>query len=507
MRQRITFVHGPGNAVEPSALSITDTSISTPELVAAREDRITATFDELPASIARLLRATSAELHVRWVSPVAYGSVSPLSSRMSPGLHVFVTPTKKADQKSLDELAAGLKDVFGLVGLTEASAVGSHFTSLPLRSSSAPAVLQYYEQQESPSAFTSFLRTTICRDDTACSSRADTLETAASVDLSIDTASSTIKLTAQWPHDTQSLSVAATPGHRTEVGILGLDPAAHKEAHELGVSGLLTVLGDTKPSPVVFAIPARHRDAGAIFSAAFVQPTGLHPTLRLAISSPRPPIADADDDSCAIHAHFTLPKTIFADRYQLSDDLFLASKNLTALRYSSSPVDLEAPAYATTVWGSNVLLRLAPPAAGEKDAPWTAEVPLHLRYLEPNPEGYAAVDVPYPAVFWACDAPAGVRLENNPFDRSSLGYDALFDPQTVFWHVEPRPAVGDRVTSRVQVPVLASGDASWVRAGTAAAVLLGFGWVVGTLLRAYLKTGHGKTQAKAGVKGKEKKRQ
>lgn len=101
MRQRITFVHGPGNAVEPSALSITDTSISTPELSAAREDRITATLEELPASIARLVRAASAELHVRWVSPVAYGSVSPLSSRMSPGLHVFVTPAKKADQKSL----------------------------------------------------------------------------------------------------------------------------------------------------------------------------------------------------------------------------------------------------------------------------------------------------------------------------------------------------------------------------------------------------------------------
>ncbi|KAH6694007.1 PIG-X [Plectosphaerella plurivora] len=507
MRQRITFIHGPGNAVDPSALTITDTSITTPELSAAREDRITATLDELPASLSRLLRAASAELHVKWVSPVAYTSVSPLSSRMSPGLHVFVTPAKGADQKSLDSLVGTLKDVCGLQGLTEATAIESHFTSLQPRSPSSPAILQYYEPQDTPSAFASFLQTTICHDDAACASRADALKTAASVDLFINPAASAVKLTTQWPHGTQELSVAATPGHRTEVGILGLDPAAHKEEHELGVSGLLTVLGEhTKPQPVVFAVPARHRDAGTIFSAAFVEPTGLHPTLRLAVSSQRSPVAD--DKSCAIHAHFTLPKTIFADRYQLSDDLFLASKNLTDLSYSSSPVDLEAPAYATTAWGSSVLLRLAPPAASEKDAPWTAEVPLHLRYLEPNPEGYASVEVPYPAVFWACEAPAGVRLENNPFERASLGYDALFDPQTVFWHVEPRPAAGDRVMSSVRVPVLASGDSSWVRTGTAAAVLLGFGWVVGTLLRAYLKTGHGKTPATAKGKGKvEKKRQ
>lgn len=312
-----------------------------------------------------------------------------------------------------------------------------------------------------------------------------------------------------WPHETQPLSVEATQGHRTEVGILGADPSTHKEEHEVGLSGLITVLGEhKKPSPVAFAIPARHRDAGASFTSAFVGPAGLHPTLRLSVSSPRPPPI-GDPSTCAIHAHFTLPKTIFADRYQLSDELFLASKNLTALRYMSSPVDLEAPVYATSAWGSNVLLRLAPPAA-DNEGTWTAEVPLHLRYLKPSPEGYADVEVPYPAVFWACDAPAGLPLGNNPFDRSSLGYDALFDPQTVFWHVEPRPATGDRIMSPIRVPVLGSGDASWVRSGTAAAILLGFGWVVGTLLRAYFKSGYGRqtSQAAAAKKAKaEKKKQ
>lgn len=130
------------------------------------------------------------------------------------------------------------------------------------------------------------------------------------------------------------------------------------------MTGGLTVLGEhTKPSPVLFNVPARHRRhnevaAGSSFSAKFLEPTGLHPALHLTVSSARPPV---DDAYCAIHAHFTLPKTIFADRYQLADDLFLQSKNLTALRYSSSPVDLEAPAYATKPWGSGVLLELAPP--------------------------------------------------------------------------------------------------------------------------------------------------
>lgn len=288
------------------------------------------------------------------------------------------------------------------------------------------------------------------------------------------------------------------------------------------MSGALTVLGEQKtPSPVVFAVPARHRQldgdevgggSGSFFSAEFLQPAGLHPTLQLSMSSANPPVEDA---YCAVHAHLTLPKTVFADRYQLSDELFLASKNLSALRWSSEPVDLEAPAYATKTWGSGVLVELAPllpggvslsedngeravaeAEAGGKDqqeGPWTAEVPLHLRYLEPNSEGYQDVEVPYPAVFWACTAEEGTKFPNSPFERTNLGYDALFGPRTVFWHVEPRPANEDgRLTCPVRVPVLDVDDAQWVRTGTAAAVLLGFGWVLCRLLRTLVRKGYGR---------------
>lgn len=324
---------------------------------------------------------------------------------------------------------------------------------------------------------------------------------AASIDISLSATTSISKFTAQWPFQEQHLSVSADKGHRTEVGILALDAEAHKEEHELGISGVLTVIGEHKtPSPVMFSVPTRHRQAEVSFTSAFLRPTGLHPTLQLNISSSRPPV---DDASCAIHAHFTLPKTIFADRYQLSDDLFLASKNLTALRYSSSPVDLEAPVYAVPTWGSSILLELAPPAAAEGS--WTAEVPLHLRYLKPNAEGYDNIELPYPAVFWACDAESVTDFSNSPFDRESVGYDGLFSPKTALWHVEPKPVEGNRLMSPIRVPVLDTDDAGWVRSGTSAAIGLGYAMVMSALVGAYFKYGYGRrAEQKKDVKGKKK---
>ena len=213
-----------------------------------------------------------------------------------------------------------------------------------------------------------------------------------------------------------------------------------------------------------------------IFSSTFLQPTGLHPTLQITLSDNQPPEEDAD---CRPYAYLTLPKTIFADRYQLDDELFMASKNLTASRYTTLPVDLEAPAYTTATWGSSVLLEMAaPPSKAQQD--WTAEVPLHLRYLEPSSTGERTIEVPYPAVFWACQAHQTVDFTNNPFDRQKLGYDALFDPSTtVFWHVRPSPADGgDRLMNRISVPVLRDEAASWVGLGTAGVIAVGFAWVL-----------------------------
>lgn len=93
MRQRITYLQDPQDAVDPKNLRITTNSISTKELKAAREERITFGFDELPQELYRVLKA-SHELHIRWVNERPYDSITPLVSRLSPGLHVFYTPQR-----------------------------------------------------------------------------------------------------------------------------------------------------------------------------------------------------------------------------------------------------------------------------------------------------------------------------------------------------------------------------------------------------------------------------
>ncbi|KAG7114950.1 Protein pbn1 like protein [Verticillium longisporum] len=491
MKQRVTFIHKTGGGINPESLDIGQHGIKGPDLEAVREDRLTWGIDELPDAFKELARDSKA-LHVRWASSAAYTTVSPLLSRVSPGLHIFYTPAKGQSANG-QAICAAKTSIFGgdSVDLCQDN---DNFVKWSTATHPQAPELQYYELIEDISPFVDFISQHCAPSDAACTSRASTLSTAAAIDMSWDTTSESLKVTAQWPHGSQPLSVASTPGHRTEVGILGLDPSAQAEAHELGISGALTVLDTGKgPSPVMFAFPTRHRQSDASFTCGFLPPTGLHPTLQLSLTGSQPP-ADQAEGRCTLNAYLTLPKTIFADRYQLSDDLFLASKNLTALRHATSPVDLEAPAYATRVWGSSILLELAPPA---RAAAWTAEVPLHLRYLAPNTAGHADVRAPYPAVFWACDAGEGAEFPSTPFERANLGYDALFGPKTVFWHVEPRPRAGDRLLSHVRVPVLDADDAPWVRVGTAAAVVLGFGWVLWVLVRAFLATGHSRQTGSA----------
>lgn len=358
--------------------------------------------------------------------------------------------------------------------------------SRPGRSQDSPA---YYLHQhlEDLRAFSNAAGDMYCTaSDTHCKSRSRSLSSAAQMDLSFDQASKTAKLRTLWSRQQQKLQVPGSAKRRTEVGIMESAAPPNMETHELGMSGVLAVLGEHKePSPVMFAFPARHRKTKQSFTAIFPTPTGLHPTLKLAISSSKSP---AQDLECKPFAYLTLPKTIFADRYQLADDLFLQSKNLTASPYSSLPVDLEAPAYTTTAWGSNVLLELAPPSSGS--GAWTAEVPLHLRYLEPSATGERTIEVPYPAVFWACDSETDANFGKSPFDDAHLGYDELFEPGTTFWHVAPKPVAGGRTMSSVTVPVLKEDAMSSVETGTSIAVTLGFFYVLWKLLSGFSAHGY-----------------
>ena len=379
--------------------------------------------------------------------------------------HVLTRPCSPA-------LCAGLRTAFG--GL-DCSSPKASFTPLPRDQFPQSAAFQFFQALESLSRFSRYAAEVLCpAADEDCAAQASRLVDAVSLDVSYDAIGRVLKATALWPHASQPLHIPARQ-HRAEVGILAEDKPPNLEPQELGVSGILTVLGeDSRPSPVLFSFPSRHRSAGASFSAEFPPPTGFHPTLKISLDSNKSPW---EDRYCSPYAYITLPSILFPDRYQLADDLFLASKNLSALRYASEPVDLEAPDYVMNLWGSAVLVELSPPATGEPQ-PWSVEIPLHLRYLEPSRGGYRDVEVPYPAVFWACDAEEGTKFATNPFDQTNLGYDTLFGPRTVFWHADPRPSSADgRLTNKLTVPVLDLDKSRWVNAGTAAAILLGFVWV------------------------------
>ncbi|KAK8150001.1 protease B nonderepressible form [Beauveria asiatica] len=487
MKERITFVHPPGGELDPRGFDVQATGLLGPTINTVREDRFTIPIDEIPADIASVLRQYSS-LQVRWASPLQQNTISPFSSCISPGLHVSYTPAKKtpADVSAL----CSLLQAFGPVDCESTEA----FTEFQQKSHQSIKSRYFHQHIEVLNEFMTYFSTKFCTEaDSECQARIRGLDTAASLDITYDADEQTAKLTAFWPLRTQSLVALAAENRRTEVGIMGLDEPPNMKSHELGVSGTLTVLKEqTKPGPVFFAFPARHRDSHASFSSRFATPTGLHPTMQLGFDSNKPP---ADDGSCKMYTYLTLPRTIFADRYQLADNLFLASKNLTAAPYTSLPVDLEAPEYTTSVWGSTVLLQLAPPAMGADPDAWTAEVPLHLRYLKPSETGVVNIEVPFPAVFWACGPVESVDFTKSPFDRIHLGYDDLFEDGTVFWHVHPRGQEGNHVTesrlmSSISVPVLNNSASGWVGIATTAAISVGFAWILWTLLSAFMQHGH-----------------
>ncbi|KAI2618671.1 PIG-X-domain-containing protein [Hypomontagnella submonticulosa] len=497
MRQRITFFHQNEHGIEPASLKLAGRSLSGPDIVAEREDRITLALEELPVELQHLLRE-SRELYVRWQKPVAYQTIGPWSSKIPPGLHVFYTPGD-SDRPDSGRLCRLFRTAFGPL---ECSSTSNSFTRLPNDRFSHSSAYQFYQILSDLSHFSSYIEQYVCASgNSECKERARRLLDANFVDFSYDTISHVVKVTAVWPQEQQPLSIDSHPDHRAEVGIMTPDMPPHLEAHELGVTGLLTVLGeDSKPSPTLFSFPSRHKTVpGSSFSSDFLQPRGLHPTMQLNFSSSKPPM---EDTYCSLHTYLTLPRTIFVDKYQLGDELFLSSKNLTSLRYITQPVDLEAPDYAMKLWGSSVLLEMRPPEVDD-DQSWTAEIPLHLRYLAPAEHGYRNISVPWPVVFWACAAEDGTKFPNNPFDRVNLGYDGLFGPRTLFWHVDPKPSEGESLYHHLQVPVLDLAQSNRISSGTATVVIIGLLFVIWKLVSVCLGMGH---ETPKSPKGRPKKK-
>ncbi|KAG8532102.1 uncharacterized protein KY384_003739 [Bacidia gigantensis] len=418
MRRRVTFIIPKGHDFDEKDLLISQDKIHIKNLQAAREDRIT-------LSISQTLRMTNA-----------------------------------------------LKRFF-----SQPSVLSERFAS--------SASFQYYQGLLSSTSLSNYIEETICsKKDSACRHDAERIKSADYFDIDYDTISQSFTFTAYFgrAHPVDATGQITKPWNEyigdfngsvaTEIGILSSQKSTEPEELSLGGS-LVQLSKDTR------SMSSRSLST---FSTNFVKPTGLHPTLRLTFPRPLPPPAP----TCGLLSYLTLPSTFFVDKYQISSTNFLASNNLKALRALSGETDLEAPEWATSQWGSAMLLELAP-SANAKGA-WSAEIPLQLRYSSSDSSGISndlpgqvQASVPWPAVFWACPAEEGTKMSVNPFDRVSLGYDGLFGPRTMFYHL--RPLSNDSLVEKLSVPVLDLGETQYVASTTILAVMASFLWASWLLAR------------------------
>ncbi|KAI1006612.1 hypothetical protein K3495_g1609 [Podosphaera aphanis] len=512
MRERTTYLFESDNLINPKDLKITNTSlVSAHPVVAAKEEKVTFTAEELPTEIKEVLLLSS-ELHIRWVAQQSYKTVSPWTSRISPGLHVFYTP--KDDIQSSTVVCSTLKRAFGDIDCIDPE---KSFTVFSSKAFSRSTSYQYYSPLHTLTNFTEFVQNTVCSQlssDLAkhCVERINSFVSAQSLDISYSTMTHALTITSFTPTESQPLSLSLSTRDfqqgfhsRHEIGIFAPQPS--RATGEISLGGFLTVLGDdTAPKPTLFSLFLRHHSSGAKFSARFLDPSGMHPNIELRISDSRPPDVDR---ACKLYAYLTLPRSIFVDKYQLADALFLANKNLTALHHMTDGVDLEKPEYDLSSWGSSVLIELAPLAS--KSSPplhQTAIIPTHLRYLLPSTKSISqrTLEVPYPVVFWTCTAEEELESNVNPFNQVHMGYDDLFGPKTVFYHLNPESIRTDgRLIKSLQVPVLNLEQARYVSVCTVLAISLGFLWVIWCLLRVVTKMGYGSYHEKDLDKTKKEK--
>lgn len=72
-------------------------------------------------------------------------------------------------------------------------------------------------------------------------------------------------------------------------------------------------------------------------------------------------------------------------------------------------------------------------------------------------------------------------MSASPFDRVNMGYEGLFGPKTMFYHLQPQSVTGKTLVETVQIPVLDLDWGSTVEAGTLGVVFLGCIWILGKL--------------------------
>ncbi len=513
MRRRSTYVTHPSRAVNPDDIQVRQRQLLLGALEAAREERLTFGLDELPKELAEYLRECH-ELHVRWAPEQAYNATAPFLSRISPGLHVQYTPSNETQP---DRLCGLLHRIFGKQLKCESPNATFISPSLVSERFAQTSSLQYYSVLPSIKHLVAYIyRTSCAQNDLQCLHTVSMLNIADSVDADYDSISHALTFRVFWSKqppvfydpigdfttfDAWNVDVEAKGDDRVEVGILSAGKAT--EPSDLQLSGFLTVVGeDDHPKATMFSFPSRHHSLGPEqsrdqkYNVSFDQPTGLHPTLRLSFPSATALIEPSNKPPgsvCALQTYLTLPSHIFADKYAFlsNDPLFQNSHHLGRLHSIAGETDLEAPDYVVKRWGSTMLLDIQTPNGGVGATKpyrggWDVTIPLHLRYLQANNNGTSEVDVPWPIVFWACTAEDGTKFPVNPFDRTQLGYEGLFGPRTMFYHLDPVPAEGaaGKLVERISVPVLnlEAAGLSRIEILTVVTIALGFLWVLRRLI-------------------------
>lgn len=72
-------------------------------------------------------------------------------------------------------------------------------------------------------------------------------------------------------------------------------------------------------------------------------------------------------------------------------------------------------------------------------------------------------------------------MNTNPFDRVNLGYDGLFAPRTMFYHLQAVSG-GKPLVEELKAPVMDLTRMVWIEFGTVITISLGFMWVLWRLV-------------------------
>ena len=73
-------------------------------------------------------------------------------------------------------------------------------------------------------------------------------------------------------------------------------------------------------------------------------------------------------------------------------------------------------------------------------------------------------------------------MNTNPFDRTNLGYDGLFGPRTMFYHVQAA-SDGKPLVEELRAPVMDLTHRVYIEPVTVLTISMGFLWVVWRLMK------------------------